>query len=245
MNSTRLDADVKTIAPLAAVRPISIRVLLIDKHIVIRTGLRMLIETWPGLTVVGETAPCPDAVTLAERQQPDIILLDAGMGTEIQDLELLPRIQERAPDSRSIVLIERHDLQLNQTALKLGAKGVLNKDRAADELRKCISKVHAGEMWLDRSSTATFIAQLSRPGGRLGPDSATAKIRLLTFREREVAELVCEGLKNEDIATRLGISETTVRHHISSILCKIDVSSRLELIIFLFRNRFIRKAAMA
>jgi DNA-binding NarL/FixJ family response regulator len=200
----------------------------------------MLIESWPGFTVVGETDISVEASELALNEKPDIVLL--GGDGHCNSLELIHLLKDTAPDTRIIVLMNTQDRRLHQSALREGAMGVLQMGKAADELRKSISCVHAGEVWIDRSTTASLIAEIARADNRPSPDSAAARLELLTDREREVALLVCEGLKNEEIGIKLGISQTTVRHHISSILAKIAVTNRLELIVFLYRHKFARAA---
>jgi DNA-binding NarL/FixJ family response regulator len=239
MKHLELERDADEIQPLIA----AIRIVLVDNYPLVRTGLRMLIQSWPGFTVVGEAGLSEEAVHLARGEKADIVLLGADGCSN--SLAFVRMMADGAPEARIIVLADTQDRQLNQSALLEGAMGVVQPDRAADELRKSITCVHAGELWIDRSTTANLIAGMARADNRPGPPSAEAKMDLLTDREREVAQLVCEGLKNEEIGTRLGISQTTVRHHISSILAKIAVTNRLELIIFLYRHKFARAARSA
>jgi DNA-binding NarL/FixJ family response regulator len=111
--------------------------------------------------------------------------------------------------------------------------GIVLKEHAADQLLKAIEKVNKGEVWIERSMMGSMIQELSRP-----PlvDPELVKIESLTEREREVIALVGEGLKNKQVGERLFISETTVTHHLSSVFSKLDVSDRLELIIYAFRH---------
>jgi DNA-binding NarL/FixJ family response regulator len=242
MKHLEFERDVDEIHPPVEART-PIRILLVNNYPLVRTGLRMLIESWPGFTVFGEAGLCEEAIRLACVEKAEIVLLGADGCSD--SLAFLRLMADGAPDARIIFLADTHDRQLNQKALLEGAMGVVQLEKAGDELRKSIACVHAGELWMDRSTTANLIADMARAESRLAPQSAEAKIESLTDREREVALLVCEGLKNEEIGTRLGISQTTARHHISSILGKIAVTNRLELIIFLYRHKFVRTARSA
>ena len=121
--------------------------------------------------------------------------------------------------------------------------GIVSKGQAADELLKAINKVHAGEVWLNRSLTANLITSIARNDEQTKRMQAeAAELETLTYREREVATLAGEGLKSKEIGARLFISEITVRHHLTSIFSKLDVSNRLGLILFLYRHKLVKAA---
>jgi len=213
----------------------SVRIELIDDHAVVRAGLRLLIETRHGWTVVAEAAGAEDAVAAASREQPDIILLDLDLGPD-RGLDCLPRLRQAAPGARVLILTGVRDPELHLQAVRLGAAGVIAKEKAAESLLKAIECVHAGETWLDRSTTASLLAELAQ-GPRLKattPDEA--RVDTLTPRERDVIGLVAEGLRNRDIAERLCISEATVRHHLTSVFTKLAVSDRLALAVYAMRH---------
>jgi two-component system, NarL family, nitrate/nitrite response regulator NarL len=212
-----------------------IRVLLVDDHVVVRTALRMLIQSKPGLTMVGEAGNRADAVLLAARELPDIILLDLELDGE-SGLDFLPDLLNTSPESRVIILTGVRDAEAHHRAVSLGAMGVVRKDNAVDVLIDAIVRVHAGEAWLDPSLTARVLSGMSRPGKARKADPEAAKIATLTEREREVLSIVGEGLKNKEIASRLFISEWTVRHHLTSIFDKLQVSDRVELILYAYRH---------
>jgi len=225
----------------AALAPRPIRILLVDDHGVVRAGIRMLIESREGLKVVGEAGTRGEAVLMANRERPDIILLDLDMGGGGRALELLSELLAASNKTRIVVLTGMRDPEIHQRAVRSGAMGLVLKEMAPEELLKAIEKVHAGEAWLDRSLTASVISRFSRPGRSSQPrDSEGGRLASLTEREREVLGLVGEGLKNKQIADRLFISETTVRHHLTSIFGKLDVSSRFELIIFIYRHKLVK-----
>ena len=209
-----------------------IRIMIVDDHAVIRTGLRMLIEQDQTMKVVAMAGTCSEALEHAASERPDIIVLDLVLGDE-DGLSFLPELREKIPDSRVLILTGVQNPDSHRTAIRRGAMGIVLKEHAADLLLKAIKKVYEGEVWIDRSMMGMMIQEFSKPT-LANPEEG--KIDALTLREREVITLVGEGLKNKQIAERLFISETTVTHHLSSVFSKLDVSDRLELIIYAFRH---------
>ncbi len=212
-----------------------IRVLLIDDHALVRAGLVTLIEQRPGLTVIGEAANRADALAIAAREQPDIILLDLDLGGE-NSLDFLPELFTAAPATRVILLTGMLDPEAHRRAVRLGAMGLVLKEQATEVLIKAIERVHAGEVWLDRSMLATVLTELSPARANEEVDPEAAKIATLTAREREVIALLAEGLPSKQIAERLFISEATVSHHLGSIFNKLGVTNRLELVVYAYRH---------
>lgn len=212
----------------------TIRIMLVDDHAVVRAGLRMLIESHAHLLIVGAAANRIDALTCAAEMRPDIILLDLDLGGD-NSLLFLPDLRAAAPDARIVLLTGSRNQNDHVCAVQLGAMGVVLKEQAADVLVRAIEKVHCGEAWLDPALTARFLTSIV--GGRSKEvDPEQAKIASLTEREREVIALICEGLQNKAIGQRLFISETTVRHHLTSIFNKLGVENRLELVIYAYRH---------
>ena len=221
---------------MAATATKTIRILLVDDHAVVRSGLRLLIDSQPGLQVVGEAANTAEALAIAAREQPDIILLDLDMAGD-NGLDLLPKFLSAERPARVIILTAVCDPEEHYHAMRLGASGLVLKEKAAEIVIKAIEKVHAGELWFDRSLMGNVIAKIARDSGsKKTSDPEAAKIATLTEREREVISLIGEGLKNKQIAGRLFISETTVRHHLTSIFDKLGTSDRLELVIYAYRH---------
>jgi DNA-binding NarL/FixJ family response regulator len=218
-------------------RPV-IGVLIVDDHLVVRTALRALLEKQPGMVVVGEASTKNEAVALASREQPEIVVLDLCLKEE-SGLDLIPELLAAAEESKIIILTGVTDPEEHQRAIRQGAMGVVSKEVSADLLIKAIERVHAGELWLNRHMTATLVKELrrERDSTRSAPEEDVTT--QLTCREREVIGLIGEGLKNKQIAGRLCISEATVRHHLTSILRKLEVSDRLELLIFAYRHNLV------
>jgi DNA-binding NarL/FixJ family response regulator len=211
----------------------AIRVMLIEDHAVVRAGLRLLIESRPGLLVIGEAANHTDALALASRERPDIILLDLDLGAE-SGLDLLPKLLALAGQVRVLILTGVRDVEAHRQAIRQGAMGLVLKEQAPEALLKAIEKVHAGEVWLDRTMAARLLGEMA--AGRVGPANVATRIATLTERERDVIALASKALKNKQIGERMAISETTVRHHLTSIFAKLGVTSRLELVIFAHRH---------
>jgi DNA-binding NarL/FixJ family response regulator len=215
-----------------------VRILIIDNHLLVCAGLRMLIENETGMKVVGVASNRSEALKLAAQELPNVILLDLDLGIE-NGLDFLSELREQTPNARVLVLTGITDPQAHRQAVKQGAIGVVLKDEAAEVLIKAIEKVHAGEVWLDRTTMGTLFNEMTRMESD-AEDSEEAKIKTLTERERQVIELIAEGLKNKQIGERLFISETTVTHHLSSVFSKLDVSDRLELVIYAFARKLAR-----
>ncbi len=216
----------------------SVGILIVDDHAVISSALRLLLESQPRWTVVGEATNGADALVLAEKQQPEIILLDLCLGDENGN-DLIPDLLAAATETRIIILTAVNNEEEYRRAIRQGAMGIVSKTVPANMLIKAIHRVHAGELWLNRHMTAAVVTDLRRP--RTSPTRTPESDRSaqLTSREREVIDLIGEGLKNKQIADRLCISETTVRHHMTSILKKLEVSDRLELLIFAYRHNLV------
>jgi DNA-binding NarL/FixJ family response regulator len=206
-------------------------VLLIDNQDLIRQGIRCLLESHD-FDVLG-AATQAEAAKLAGELQPAVIILDQDTGGDVA-LDLIGDMLEAAARSRILVLTSQRDPTLCTRAMMLGAAGVMYKDEPAEALFKAIRRLQAGEVWLDRASTAGVMMQMIRRRREL--DSSEAKIETLTKREREVVAVVCEGLRNRQIADRLCISEATARNHLTSILDKLDLASRFDLVVFAFRH---------
>ena len=215
--------------------PPSIRVLIVDDHGIMRAGLRMLLESQPGITVVGEASTCADALALATGTQPDVIVLDLDLGGE-NAVGSIPTLLRATPDTRILVLTGVRDPEVHRQAIRHGALGLVCKEKAVETLLQAITKVRAGEVWLEPTMIARVLGDLTRPQPSPQASAEATKIARLTEREREVITLVGEGLRNKHIAARLYISEATVRHHLTAIFAKLDVADRFELAIYAYQH---------
>ncbi len=219
--------------------PIDVRIMLVDDHAIIRAGLRMLIETRPGFQMIGECDNHADAVALAARERPDIILLDLDLGEEngLDFLDELLKVTQG--QSRVIVLTGDRDPHKHMRAVGLGALGVVLKDRAPEVLLLAIEKVTVGEAWLERHLIADSLTDIWKNRQPPRADPEAEKIASLTPREREVIELVAKGFKNQKIGETLFISEPTVRRHLGVIFSKLEVTDRLELLVYAIEHNIV------
>jgi DNA-binding NarL/FixJ family response regulator len=215
--------------------PPSVRILIVDDHGIMRAGLRMLLESQPGFAVVGEASTCADALALATGTQPDVIVLDLDLGGE-NAVESIPTLLRIVPETRILVLTGVRDPEVHRQAIRHGALGLVFKEKAVETLLQAITKVRAGEVWLEPTMIARVLGDLTRPQPAPQASEEAIKIARLTEREREVITLVGEGLRNRHISERLYISEATVRHHLTAIFAKLDVSDRFELAIYAYQH---------
>src|SRR5262245_18000447 len=145
---------------MALAPPPGVRVLIVDDHGIMRAGLRMLLESQPGLTVVGEAATCADALALATGTQPDVIVLDLDLGGE-NAVESIPTLLRTAPDTRILVLTGVRDPEVHRHAIRQGALGLVVKEKTVETLLQAITTVQAGELWLEPTMIARVLADLT------------------------------------------------------------------------------------
>lgn len=209
----------------------AIRILLISDMLLDRAGLRHVLNA-SGIVVIGEAGNCEEAVSLAARERPDVILIDLDLRSDA--FKCVGEIVAATANSRIVALSDRTRAADHHVLVELGATGLVLKNERPEVLIKAIRKVHGGEVWLDRTITAQVLGRIARR--RHTEDVEAAKIATLTRREREIVTLVGEGLKNGAVAERLFVSEATVRNHLTSILSKLGVSDRFELAVYAFRQ---------
>ncbi len=211
----------------------SIRILIADDHAIVRQGLRALLATEPGMTLVGEAADGVEVVELARRLQPDVILLDMVMPRR-DGLAALTELQQLERPARVLVLTSFAEDDQIFPAIKAGALGYLLKDSSPAELLQAIHCVARGEASLHPVVARRLIRELNQPPA-LPPTEAP-----LTEREVEVLRLVAQGLSNDDIAARLVVSERTVRTHVSNILEKLHLANRTQAALYALREGLAR-----
>ena len=199
-------------------QPSPIRVLLVDDHAVVRSGLGAFLLAFDDLELAGEAGSGEEAVRLCRQLQPDVVLMDLMMPS-MDGAEATRIIKEQHPQIQIIALTSFKEKDLVQRALTAGAIGYLLKNVTADELAQAIRAARAGQSTLAPEAAQALvqtIGQTPKPGGNLTP------------REREVLALMVEGLHNPEIAKRLVVSRSTVKFHVSNILSKLRASSRAE-----------------
>jgi two-component system, NarL family, nitrate/nitrite response regulator NarL len=208
-----------------------VRVGIIDDHAIVRAGIRMLIESECGIEVACEAPSASAAIALARNHTLDVILLDLSLRGE-NGLDFLPRLVRAFSPARILVLTAVEEVETHLLALEAGARGVVKKDQAPEILVKAIHAVNSGASWIGDTLSAAAVEKLAKRHLVQSVDPETAKIATLTPREREVVEVVARGCNGARIAAALKISDATVRHHTTSILGKLDLSSKLELAVY-------------
>ena len=214
----------------------TVRVLVVDDEELVRTGLRMILEAEPGITVVGQAADGADALAEVARLRPDVVLMDIRM-PGMDGLEATRRLlgggPGRAPGVQSKVVMLTtfdHDEHVYE-ALAAGASGFLLKDAPAAQLVDAIRAAAAGDALLAPSVTRRLIATFTRTR----PVAAPRELARLTPREVEVLSLLAEGLSNAEIADRLVVGEATVKTHVARVLTKLGVRDRVQAVVLAYR----------
>lgn len=206
-----------------------VRVFIADDHPVVRTGLEALINTEPGMEVVGTAADGEATVRRVLKLKPDVSLLDLKMPHK-SGQEAIEEIKENDPDARILVLTSFGDDETVFAAIKAGALGFLLKDSTPVELIHAIRNVYEGKSSLHPDIALKLVKELSRPTDL--PPTAEP----LTEREEEVVRLVAQGLSNQEIADRLTITERTVRAHVSNILAKLHLANRTQAALYALKE---------
>jgi DNA-binding NarL/FixJ family response regulator len=212
-----------------------LRILLADDHIVMRTGLRALLERQPDLEVVGETENGRETVELAASLRPDVVVMDVGMPV-LNGIEATQTIVTQCPTIAVVILSMHADESYVMRALKAGARGYLLKDSAAADLIGAIQAISQGKSFfspkVSRILAEDYVRVLKQKG-------AVDTYDLLTSREREILQLLAEGKANKEVATALNISPYTVETHRSHILQKLNLHNSAELVLYAVRKGII------
>jgi NarL family two-component system response regulator LiaR len=211
----------------------TIRILIVDDHAIVREGQRALIDTEPGMEVVGEAKDGNEAVELARSLQPDVILLDLLMPRK-EGTEAIEEIKADNAQAQILVLTSFSEDEKVYAAIKAGAMGYLLKDSAPQEILDAIHTVYRGEMSMDPAIANKLMRELQR-SSELPPTEEP-----LTEREVEVLKLLAQGLQNKEIAEELVISERTVSTHVSNILSKLHLANRTQAALYALKEGLAR-----
>lgn len=214
----------------------TITVLIVDDHTVVRQGIRAFLATQSDIQVVGEAASGREAVRLVMEHVPDVVLMDLVM-PEMDGVEATRQIRRISPRTQVIVLTSYHDDEHIFPAIRAGAISYLLKDVGADELADAVRKAARGEAVLHPRVAARVIQELH---GLEGERSASP-FADLTERELEVLRLIAEGLSNAQIAARLVISEKTVKSHVSNILSKLHLADRTQAAVYAWKQGLMKQ----
>lgn len=210
-----------------------IRVMLVDDHAMVRSGLAAFLLIFDDLTLVAEAANGLEALGRCEQARPDVILMDLVM-PEMDGAAATRAIKERFPEVQVLALTSFKEDQLVHHALEAGATGYLLKNITADQLAAAIRDAHAGRPTLAPEAAQALI-RATRAHSQAAP-----VVEPLTEREREVLALMVEGLSNAAIARRLVVSVSTVKFHVSNVLSKLAVSSRTEAVSLALQKGLVR-----
>ena len=202
-----------------------ISVLIVDDHEVVREGLRLSLLRSPQIRVVGEAPDGESAIALAERRRPDVIIMDLRM-PGMDGIEATEEILKSSPDTAVIVFTAYSERALLSRSLESGARGYILKEAPHETLLRAIEKVAGGETFVDPALMPNLIK------GRDGGDS-------LTQREREILQLLADGMSNADVAQRLFISQETVKSHVRHILVKLEADTRTQAVAIALREAMI------
>ncbi|HEX3778038.1 MAG TPA: response regulator transcription factor [Pseudonocardiaceae bacterium] len=222
--------------PLAADTPPSVRVLIVDDQALLRGSFRVLIDATPGLVVVGEAGDGAEAVELARRERPDVVLMDVRMpGMDgLEATRLICSDPDLAQTVRVLMVTTYNLDHYVYSALRAGASGFVVKDTPPSDLLAAIRVIAAGEALLAPAVTRRLISEFAR---RPEPANTPAReLNGLTDREREVLTLIAKGMSNSEVATHLRLSMATVKTHIGRLLAKLHARDRAQLVVVAYET---------
>ncbi len=199
-----------------------IRVAIVDDHEIVREGLRTILRTEPDFDVVAESGSADDIVDLTERAQPDVVLLDARL-PGLSGPEACRLLADSHPQAAVVIVSTYSDDELVDRCIEAGAKGYLVKDIEVFSLKESIRAVHRGEGAMSPVVAARVFGRL-----RVAPASPPSSGAQLSRSQREILRLVAEGCTNREIASRVYLSENTVKSHVQEIFRKLEVHNRVE-----------------
>ncbi len=215
--------------------PVGIRIVIVDDQAMIRAGLRMIVETEPGMEVVGEAADGREAIVVARRTRPDIVLMDISM-PRLDGLSAARELLD-TPSPPKVITLTTFDSDENlYAALQAGTSGFLLKVSPPEQLIEAIRVVHAGDALLDPAVTSRVIATFA---GRREP-APSPLLAELTPRELEVLRLLARGITNAEIAAELYVGEATVKTHVARVLMKLGLRDRAQAVVFAYETGVVR-----
>lgn len=215
----------------------TIRIVVADDHPVVRFGVKNILTTSAGFTVVGEAEDGDVAITETLDKEPDILLLDLQM-PRLPGLEAMRAIMSRSPRVKIVLLTSMITTQQVIEALQIGARGIVLKDAVSGELSEALRAVISGDYWINGQRVVNLLKALHELMQKAAavPERKTYG---LTPRELEVVTCIVEGCSNKDIAKQFNISEETVKRHLSNVFDKTGVSTRLELALFAIAHKLV------
>lgn len=210
---------------LPSVATSEITCLIVDDHEVVREGLRLSLNRSPHIRVIGEAADGEGAVDLAERRKPDVVIMDVRM-PGMDGLEATKELTEKVPETAVLIFTAYSERNLLSRGLESGARGYVLKEAPHETLLRAIEKVAGGEAYVDPALMPAFLSGRDRD-------------EMLTPREREILQLLADGMSNADVATKLFISQETVKSHVRHILGKLEADTRTHAVAIALREAII------
>ena len=205
--------------------PEEITCLIVDDHEVVREGLRLSLSRAPHIRVIGEAGDGVSAVELAARRRPDVVIMDVRM-PGMDGLEATKLLMQRLPDGKVLIFTAYSERSLLSRGLESGARGYILKEAPHETLVRAIEKVAHGETYVDPALMPAFLAGKDRD-------------EMLTAREREILQLLADGMSNADVAGKLFISQETVKSHVRHILTKLEADTRTHAVAIALREAII------
>ncbi len=212
-----------------------IRLVLVDDHEMVRTGLRMLLESQPDIKIAGEASNAAQALDLVDKYKPDVVVMDITL-PDLSGIEATRQIKAKHPEIAVVALTIHEDEQYFFEMLQAGASGYVPKRAAPDDLISAIRAAHEDDIYIYPSLAKTLVADFL---GRSRSQQDEVSLDRLTAREQEVLELLAEGNSNEEIAEKLSISRHTVARHRENLMRKLEMHSRSELVKYAIRKGLI------
>lgn len=209
--------------------------LLADDHSIVRRGLRSLLESEPGVTVVADAADGLEALRLCEQHRPEVLILDVAM-PKLNGIEVAARAQKLEPAPRIVILSMHADESYILRALAAGAGAYLLKDATDEDLIPAVRAVTAGRRFFSPAVTAVLVDDYVRQVQARG---LTDSYHLLTDREKEVLQLLAEGRSNKEVATLLDLGLSTVETHRANLMQKLNLHNTAEIVLYAVRKRII------
>ena len=208
-----------------------VRVVIVDDHVMVREGIKQLLEMDGDIMVVGEASDGEEGLRVMEQTDPDVMLMDVNM-PKMNGLEVLQKIKESGIKRNVLILTIHNEVEYLLRAVEIGVSGYVLKDSELAVLRKAIFTVYEGNTYIQPSLVPLLQQNLSLNDEKVNEEG-------LTKREMQVLKLIAEGLYNKEIADRLTISEKTVKNHVSNIFRKIEVSDRTQAAVYAIKNGFV------
>jgi len=205
--------------------PSEITCLIVDDHEVVREGLRLSLSRAPHIRVIGEASDGASAVALAERRRPNVVIMDVRM-PGLDGLDATKELMEKEPTTAVLIFTAYSERSLLARGLESGAKGYILKEAPHETLVRAIEKVAGGDSFIDPALMPAFLSGKDRED-------------MLTAREREILQLLADGMSNADVAQRLFISQETVKSHVRHILAKLEADTRTHAVAIALRDAII------